>query len=89
MKFVQHISTVGKKSEFIKIYITQVWCMMIHLILDGCHIQGAWDDSILRLVVRSLGDSVEKCRELAIQLISSVTKKLPRVRLMSSLKTCA
>ncbi|CAM6096313.1 unnamed protein product [Calypogeia fissa] len=42
-------------------------------------LQAAWDGYILRLVGRSLSDPVEKCRELAVQLISSVAKKIPRV----------
>ncbi|KAL2650888.1 hypothetical protein R1flu_019016 [Riccia fluitans] len=42
-------------------------------------IQAAWDDVILRIVLRTLSDPVEKCRELGIQLIKSVVKVLPQV----------
>ncbi|KAG6553495.1 hypothetical protein Mapa_004407 [Marchantia paleacea] len=42
-------------------------------------IQAAWDDVILRLLLRTLSDPVEKCRELGIQLIKSAVKVVPQV----------
>lgn len=42
-------------------------------------LQVAWDDTILKKVLKALCDSVEKCRELAIHLINGVVNKISKV----------
>lgn len=42
-------------------------------------LQVAWDDTILKKVLKALCDNVEKCRELAIHLISGVVNKISKV----------
>lgn len=42
-------------------------------------LQVAWDDTILKKVLKAVCDSVEKCRELAIHLISGVVNKISKV----------
>lgn len=42
-------------------------------------LQVAWDDTILKKVLKALCDSVEKCRELAIHLIDGVVNKISKV----------
>eukprot|EP00249_Psilotum_nudum_P028937 c38967_g1_i1 orf=56-1240(-) len=42
-------------------------------------IQVAWDTAILQVVLKVLNDNVEKCRELAVLLISSVVKQISQV----------
>ncbi|KAH9305027.1 hypothetical protein KI387_009431, partial [Taxus chinensis] len=42
-------------------------------------LQVAWDDTILKNVLKALNDCVEKCRELAIYLINGVASRIPKV----------
>jgi len=41
--------------------------------------QAAWDEKILELVLQRLSDHTEKCREVAIQLISDVACAITEV----------
>ena len=43
------------------------------------YMQAAWDEKILELVLQRLSDHTEKCRELAIQLISDVACAITEV----------
>ena len=52
---------------------------VIYMVL---YMQAAWDEKILELVLQRLSDHTERCRELAIQLISDVACAITEVRQM-------
>lgn len=42
-------------------------------------LQVAWDDTILKNILKALNDSVEKCRELSILIINGVVNRIQKV----------